>query len=51
MITIPFIQRTCVMFNIYWYMFFDFHSVFWHAVDVLVILRITPSIPFHCPCL
>lgn len=37
--------------NIYGDMLFYFHSVFWHAIDVVVILLITPSMPFHCPCL
>ena len=32
-------------------MLFYFHSVFWHAIDVVVILHVTPSMPFHCPCL
>lgn len=35
--------------GIYWYMLFYFHSVFWHAVDVVVILLVSPSMPFHCP--
>lgn len=39
------------MIYIYRNMFFYFHSVFWHAIDVVVILLITPSMPFHCPCL
>lgn len=37
--------------SIYRYMLINFHSVFWHSVDVVVILLITASMPFHCPCL
>lgn len=32
-------------------MFLYFHIVFRHAIDVLVIFLITPSMPFHRSCL
>lgn len=30
---------------------FHFYCVFWHAVDVVLILLIFPGAPFHHPCL
>lgn len=35
--------------SIYRNMFFNFHAVFWHAIDVLVVLLVTPSMPLHSP--
>lgn len=37
--------------NIYRNVFLYFHSIFWHAIDVVVILLIRTSIPFYCSCL
>lgn len=35
--------------SIYRNVFFYFHAVFRHAIDVLVVLLVTPSMPFHSP--